>query len=463
MAEYCNNRHNSRIPSVEERLLEWEAERDLPPNGRTAVYVSTPITTGPIFVEWMQTTGKYMVKDSDEYVGALKANVILPNIQRAASVIELFRWRHMGLIINPTALEVSGWKQSDYHRFWKEVLRRHARRVILLKGWQYSRGCTLEFELAQRLSIDCVDENMESISRDKGLILIRSAIDQIKTVGEKTLALEEICQKLEQQVTIKISQEREFYKDEVLNYLACTANVAQFVSFGPSSQFKQRFCRIIGYEPNHKFSSPKKAVRALLKSAPEKKVNIRSYHPNLPEGNPFIKNLKSPEKVMSELRWLAEEKQLYTIVNEVIDESDGGVSGVCYRGLIEFSPDSTPRCVDMDEIETAVFPFEIGLNILKSVYGFEPDLRGREGARIEFSIHPKRRGWNQSHTIIWQSEQRPAKELKTTIRWPNRFSRLLGDKAFGLLVATAEGFPVPRTARFKYPIIPFYFWQIDRY
>ena len=217
--------------------------------------------------------------------------------------------------------------------------------------------------------------------------------------------------------------------------------------------------RIIGYEPNHPFASPQEAVQALLASAPEKKVNIRSYNPHLPEGNPFVRGLRSLEEVMLELRRLSENKQLYTIVNEVIDESDNGVSGVCYRGLMEFAPDSTPRCVDNEEIETAVFPFEVGMKILTIVYGFEPELRGREGARIEFSIHPKRRGWNQGHTIIWQSEQRPSQKIRATVRWPHRFSRMLGDKAFGLLVAEAAGLAVPRTLNFSRRLFPFSFGQ----
>ena len=278
-------------------------------------------------------------------------------------------------------------------------------------------------------------------------------------MGVNTNAIEKICRKLEQEEKPKILDRRQLYKDEVLDHMAYTANVAQFVSFAPGPQPKQRFSRIIGFEPNHPFASPEKAIQALLLSAPEKKVNIRSFNPHLPEGNPFVKGLNSIEEVMSELRQLSVDKQLYTIVNEVIDESDNGVSGVCYRGLMEFAPDSTPRCVDNDKIETAVFPFEIGMKILTKVYGFEPDLRGREGARIEFSIHPDRRGWNQGHTIIWQSEQRPSKDIKITVRWPHRFSRMLGDKAFGLLVAESAGLQVPRTINFSRRLFPFSFGQ----
>jgi hypothetical protein len=452
-------RSKHQVPTIDEKLREWEAARNLQHSRRTAIYVSTPIAAGPKFVEWMRTEGQHLIKDGNEYQRALKAEVILPNIQRTAASIELLRCCHMGLIINPTTLEVPGWKQSDFHRFWTIILDRHARRVILLQGWQYSRGCTIEFEAAQKLGVDCVDENLEAISREKGLTLIQAAMEPSKAVGIDTDALEKVCRKLVQRETFKVSDRRQLYKDEVLDHLACTANVAQFVSFAPHPQIRQRFARIIGYEPNHQFASPEEAVQALLLSAPEKKVNIRSYNPHLPEGNPFVRGLRSLAEVMSELRRLSEDKQLYTIVNEVIDESDNGVSGVCYRGLMEFAPDSTPRCVDNDKIETAIFPFEVGMCILKRVYGFEPDLRGREGARTEFSIHPQRRGWNQGHTIIWQSEQRPLQGIEAPVRWPHRFSRMLGDKAFGLLVAEAVGLPVPRTIDYSRRLFPFSFGQ----
>jgi len=453
------SKKNTAPPSADDKLLEWAAERNLTIGVRSAVYISTPITTGPLFVDWMQHKGKYLKKDSSEYETSLKAEVILPNIQRATSVIEMIRWNHTGLIINPTGLDIPGWNQQDYHHFWTAVLSRYAQRAIFLLGWEYSHGCTLEFEIAQRYGIDCIDEQLQPISLIKGINLISEAIERVKTIEGDTKTLKKIVEKLQTHKTSSVLKERKLFKDEVLDHLACTSNVAQFVSFGPGYQLRQRFCRIIGHEPNHKFNSPEEAITALLQRAPSKKVNIRSYQPESPEGNPFIKHLDSTEKVVSEIKSLAQNRHLHTIVNEVIDESDGGVSGVCYRGLLEFAPDSTPRCVDDDNTDTAILPFKTGMNILQIVYGFEPDLRGRDGARIEFSIHPKCQGWNQRHTIIWQSEQRPGKKLKIPAKWPHQFSRLLGDKVFGLVTASAAGFPVPRTTVFNRRLFPFTFGQ----
>ena len=50
-------------------------------------------------------------------------------------------------------------------------------------------------------------------------------------------------------------------KDSVLNRLADTANVAQFVSFDPAA--RQRHARILGYETDHRFQSVSQAAEAL--------------------------------------------------------------------------------------------------------------------------------------------------------------------------------------------------------
>jgi hypothetical protein len=37
------------------------------------------------------------------------------------------RWRHTGVVIDPTTLMVEGWRQKDYHEFWLRVIERHVR------------------------------------------------------------------------------------------------------------------------------------------------------------------------------------------------------------------------------------------------------------------------------------------------------------------------------------------------
>ena len=56
------------------------------------------------------------------------------------------------------------------------------------------------------------------------------------------------------------------FKDAVLDELAHTANVAQFVSFDP--RLAQRFCRIRGWDANHRFGSVREAAEDVHQPSP---------------------------------------------------------------------------------------------------------------------------------------------------------------------------------------------------
>jgi hypothetical protein len=244
-------------------------------------------------------------------------------------------------------------------------------------------------------------------------------------------------------------------KDAALDRLALIGNIAQFVSFGPDIALPQRFSRINGYQPNHHFSSPGEAVACIFRHSPEGSVNIRSFSPGSPKGEPLIYGLRKEKDVLAALRKKAAENKI-TIVNETIDVNDGGVSGVMIGEVMEFSPGDTPKCVEKDGI--CRLPRDIGLRLLENVYGFRPALDFPPSSRVEFSIHPQRRGIHQNHTILWELEEindPPGKPGE--IWWPNNFSRMLGDKAFGLLIADAIGLPVPETIVISRNIAPFMF------
>lgn len=249
-----------------------------------------------------------------------------------------------------------------------------------------------------------------------------------------------------------------FYKDESLNQLALDRNVAQFVSFGPTAEGRaqQRFCRVAGYAPNHFFSSVENAIGTLIAASIDRSVNIRSFLPDDPRSKQFIYGLTRVADVVAEMRQLLA-SGLFVIVNETVDVNDGGVSGVVQGGVIEFAPDDTPRCVEKPG--TASLPFDLGMEILQTVYGFRPQLYEIEGERIEFSIHPKPQGWLQTHTLVWEREIGLVGKASAKSSWPNRFSRHIGDKAFGLLVAHKLGLKVPYTTVISRRIAPFAFGE----
>jgi hypothetical protein len=245
-----------------------------------------------------------------------------------------------------------------------------------------------------------------------------------------------------------------FYKDEALDLLAEQANVAQFVSF--DQDLRLRYCRIRDYSPNHKFKSLEATIDALIAAAPEHKVNIRSFQPEDPKGGEFVGLLSSSREVIRHLHRLSQD--FFTIVNESIDVEDGGVSGVVQGGLCEFAPGTTPRCVEQEEV-AASLPQPLAMSLLETVYGFVPSLPYPANLRVEFSLHPFPRGLRHSNTIIWELQDVGTSNLRNQIHWPNAFSKMLGDKVFGLLLANGLGFPVPRTQVLARRIPPFTFGE----
>ncbi|MFY9820923.1 MAG: hypothetical protein WAM82_06040 [Thermoanaerobaculia bacterium] len=191
------------------------------------------------------------------------------------------------------------------------------------------------------------------------------------------------------------------FKDDILDKLARQGNVAQFVSFGPDLGVRHAWIR--GRSPGERFASLEEAVAALLAASPERSVNIRSWQPDNPKSRSFLYGRKEPEEILGELRRLAGDG-LYTIVNETIDVEDGGVSGVAFGDLLEFAPGDTPRCVEKPG--ACALPRDLGMRVLETVYGFQPALPERREVRVEWTLHPLRRGYRREHTTLWETETR---------------------------------------------------------
>jgi hypothetical protein len=250
----------------------------------------------------------------------------------------------------------------------------------------------------------------------------------------------------------ELNQRGGLIKDAVLDRVSEVANVAQFVSFDPEA--RQRYARIHEQAPNQKFESVERAIETLLAASPDGSVNVRSFTPENPKSREFIYGLRTVADAAAGVRRLAAEG-LYTIVNETVDVADGGVSGVALGDVIEVAPGDTPRAVEKPG--TVSFSRALGLRLLEQVYHFRPALDFAADLRVEFSIHPLRRGFRRDHTIVWELEQVGRTHSAADTRWPNKFSRFIGDKAFGLLVASMLDLPVPATTVFARHLAPFNF------
>ncbi len=225
------------------------------------------------------------------------------------------------------------------------------------------------------------------------------------------------------------------YKDEILDRIAVEgANVAQFASFAPDG--KQRFSRIRGVLPDHRFANFEEAAASIQRTGASF-VNIRTFLPQKPDGNPFVfgrKGFDTPAKVAAKVReFLAE--GFYVILNEEIDIRDGGFSGVMIGNVAEFATRDIPRCVEKPGC--AVLPRLKTIKMARLIYGRRINIPYDRSYRVEFSVHPDAVGYYREHQIIWQVEKTAhGKDTPEPVpSWPNRVSADMGDKAYGLLMA----------------------------
>lgn len=444
--------------------------------GRCAYYISVPITSGTRFHRWYKDEGSKIVHDRKRYAQEHYGNVIQHNLKWFIKRIEEIRKSvNNNIVIDPTVFEFRSWDQKQYRLFWAKVIEKYVHTIIFMDGWQFSSGCANEFLVGAISGISLLDENRQPIMVKAGLELMHEAIGGIHKYELPEEELENVV--LELEIFAKHNQERgaenrvskeenvfnriytvenerRHFKDTVLDQLANVANIAQFVSFEPNSTLKQRFCRLKGIKANYIFPSAQDAVSGLLVRSPDGTVNVRSFRPDQKKGEPLRYGLKSTEDVIKILRRNVRDGK-YSIVNETVKKEDGGVSGVAIGNLLEFSPNDTPQCVDRPGV--CALPRDIGLSVLSIVYGFRPSINFGRNVRVEFSIHPRKRGLREEHTIIWELEEIEPTEINVDIMWPNNFSKMLGDKAFGLLLGQAIGIRVPRSIIVNRSVAPFLF------
>lgn len=240
------------------------------------------------------------------------------------------------------------------------------------------------------------------------------------------------------------------YKDEILVALASVGNVARFVSFGPDGHVRRAIPHVA---PTASIDG---AVSRLLSVSASGRVNVRTFRPEAPEGNPFIYGLTDPAEVARVVR---EHLGLgyHAIVNETIPTDDGGVSGVSQDGVVEVVPGATPRGVETSD--PASLPPSVAIEALRIIFGVDISAAIEPGERSEFSLHPYRCGTRDEPVILW--ERRPVEPHAAAVlpSWPNSLSRFVGDKAYGLLMAHLYGARVPRATVICRNVAPFTFGQ----
>lgn len=245
-------------------------------------------------------------------------------------------------------------------------------------------------------------------------------------------------------------------KDDKLSFMHehMGCNIARYISIAPDMSI-----RYIYIDKDYVYKGNlKECILDLIEASNSKSVNIRSFSIESMKGHSLVygKQANEIDEILNVIQKNCNENK-YSIINETIDVNDGGVSGVILGNIIEFAPNDTPKCVEKPDI--CFLERNMGMHLLKTVYGFTPECDFDENYRVEFSLHPHREGLRKTHTIIWEYEKFEEYEYDIKIKWPNKFSRFIGDKPFGLIIADYLGFNVPYTTVISRNVPPFSFGQ----
>ena len=148
---------------------------------RSAVYVSSPITTGENYLDWRATNQDDLVALNRSF----QSKVIDANIKRADGVVKRTRARFwMRPVIDPTMLEDRpDWEQHHYHSFWLAVITEFVGDIIFTDSWQFSNGCVLEYLQARKFGVPALTERYETLSAGSAELLIANALDRYSKVG----------------------------------------------------------------------------------------------------------------------------------------------------------------------------------------------------------------------------------------------------------------------------------------
>ena len=145
-------------------------------------YMSVPVTTGPLFVDWYQLDGQRLIGTS-HYASSHLEKVIRPNVDRSRKEADLLRARHHGSVLNPGPLIVKHWTQADYISLFLEFIRRAATKVVVCEGWELSKGCTIEATAAILWRIPVVTPQGSTMRGAQALARIEDGLQVLANCG----------------------------------------------------------------------------------------------------------------------------------------------------------------------------------------------------------------------------------------------------------------------------------------
>lgn len=151
------------------------------------VYMSLPITTGPIFIEWYLEVGQYLIKTSTEYKRLHKVSVIDKNIELAEQYAKNLFQSFNSTIINPTQFDPD-FSQEEFMIFWDAFIKEYASQVVFCPGWALSKGSLAEYIISlnadiKRWQYDYQSDSVSILNKEEAVKQITEAGEYLTSVG----------------------------------------------------------------------------------------------------------------------------------------------------------------------------------------------------------------------------------------------------------------------------------------
>lgn len=152
--------------------------------GNESIYVSTPITGGTRYFNFLKESGVTSKQELDKgQMTAYNMQVISVNCKNAAKVAEHLRSQGHSAI-EPSAISLPGWSQPDYNAHWMRVVNELPfSKILVCDGWEASYGCLLEVRSAFDKGIQVVDQHMRPITRKDALTRVETTTRKLAENG----------------------------------------------------------------------------------------------------------------------------------------------------------------------------------------------------------------------------------------------------------------------------------------
>lgn len=154
------------------------------------IYVSTPITTGKNYLNWLKIIEEASIREEREPIPSRETFVKARNIESAQSLVERIRQQFPEPILDPTQLEdIRDWTQEDYKDFWIRVLNHFVFKVVMADGWEFSNGSVSEYVAALEKGLPVLAENLTPLTPEMAFERLTVANAEFQLLNQELSAI----------------------------------------------------------------------------------------------------------------------------------------------------------------------------------------------------------------------------------------------------------------------------------